>query len=286
MQRRSGGRPTDETGEKDMHRIALALFVLLAAPANGWAWGDQGHKVVCEIAFRLAMPETRARIRRLLQNDPQFDFFSDACTWPDHPHRRPPEHFINLPRDSQGLTSDDCPLADKCLLTAIENDAAVLSSSAARPIDKLIALKFLGHWVGDIHQPLHVSFESDRGGNEILVNGECHGKLHATWDTCLVLKSVGEDVSEAASALIDGITPALSEQWTATKSREWANESFATAKATGTHYCEQHATSCDLPSGPVTIDAAYVAANTPVVREQLQKAGVRLAHLLDAALSP
>ena len=62
-------------------------------------------------------------------------------------------------------------------------------------MDKLAALKFLGHWVGDLHQPLHVSFEDDRGGNEIAVHGECSGKLHGAWDTCLVLKTVSEDVS-------------------------------------------------------------------------------------------
>ncbi len=269
-----------------MRRVALAIVALLTLSGNAWSWGDHGHKVVCEIAFRLATPNTRARIRRLIQNDPQFDFFSDSCTWPDHPKRRDPEHFINLPRTAEGLTSDTCPLAPKCTLTAIENDVAVLSSAAARPVDKLEALKFLGHWVGDLHQPLHVSFEDDRGGNEIGVHGECHGKLHAAWDTCLVLKAVSEDVREAASTLIETITPAMKEQWTVTKPRDWANETFTIAKATGTHYCVQTAASCDLRPGSVTIDAAYVAASTPVIREQLQKAGVRLAHLLDEAFSP
>src|SRR3954468_10699019 len=161
-----------------MRRVALAIVALLTLSGNAWGWGDHGHKVVCEIAFRLAMPDTRARIRRLIRNDQAFDVFSDACTWPDHPRRRASEHFVNLPRNAEGLTSDACPLAPKCTLTAIENDVAVLSSTAARPVDKLAALKFLGHWVGDLHQPLHVSFEDDRGGNEITVHGECHGKLH------------------------------------------------------------------------------------------------------------
>ena len=156
-----------------MCRVALAFVALLTLSGNAWSWGDHGHKVVCEIAFRLAMPATRSRIRRLIQNDPQFDFFKDACTWPDHPRRRASEHFINLPRTAEGLTSDECPLASQCTLTAIENDIALFASSAARRIDKLDALKFLGHWVGDLHQPLHVSFEDDRGGNEIAVHGEC-----------------------------------------------------------------------------------------------------------------
>jgi len=124
-----------------------------------------GHTVVCEIAFRPAVPDTRAAIRKLIRADSEFDTFGESCTFPDHPRKRASEHFINLPRDSKGLTSDECPHSDKCVLTAIGNDSSILSSRSERPRDKLIALKFLGHWVGDIHQPLHVSFEDDRGGN-------------------------------------------------------------------------------------------------------------------------
>src|SRR5215212_6422260 len=185
-----------------MRRVALAIVALLTLPGKAWSWGDHGHKVVCEIAFRLATPDTRARIRRLIQNDPQFDFFSDACTWPDHPRRRASEHFINLSRNAQGLTSDACPLAPKCTLSAIENDVAVLSSTAARPVDKLVALKFLGHWVGDLHQPLHVSFEDDRGGNKIQISGQCPRNLHSAWDTCLLQRAIGPDVGAAVSNLM------------------------------------------------------------------------------------
>jgi hypothetical protein len=65
---------------------------------------------------------------------------------------------------------------------------------------------------------------------------------------------------------------------------EWGNESFAIAKAVSTGYCVVHGTSCDLPNGShVTIDAAYLDTNKPIVREQLQKAGVRLARILDIA---
>jgi hypothetical protein len=73
------------------------------------------------------------------------------------------------------------------VLTAILADSKVLASKAETDADRLIALKSLGHWVGDIHQPLHVSFGDDRGGNNISVSGQCSGNLHATWDNCLVL---------------------------------------------------------------------------------------------------
>jgi hypothetical protein len=150
---------------------------------------------------------------------------------------------------------------------------------------KLAALKFLGHWVGDVHQPLHVSFEDDRGGNGVLVTGECGtSNLHSAWDSCLVTKAVGAGVGEAATDLSKSITPAKVESWTRSKPMEWANESFAIAEEARTKYCTRQGASCDKPAGKVTIDSAYVTANAPIVKEQLQKAGARLAHMLDAAL--
>jgi hypothetical protein len=171
-------------------------------------------------------------------------------------------------------------------MTAIANDLAVLSSAFTPAVDRLAALKYLGHWVGDLHQPLHVSFADDRGENSIAVSGECQGVLHAAWDDCRLLKAVGDDVSAAAGSLIGSITPAMSERWAATEPRDWANanESFTIAKDAKTGYCTQQPGSCALPKGAVAIDAGYIAASSTVIREQLQKAGVRLAHLLDAAL--
>src|SRR5882757_968807 len=138
-----------------MRCLSLAFVLWAALCGEAQAWGDEGHKIVCEIAFRLAQPDTRAAIRKLIRSDTEFDTFTDSCVFPDHPRRRKPEHFINLPRDSKGLTSDECPAVDKCVLSAILND------SQLQVADKLIALKSLGHWVGDIHQPLHVSLKDD-----------------------------------------------------------------------------------------------------------------------------
>jgi hypothetical protein len=169
-------------------------------------------------------------------------------------------------------------------LTAIRNDAAVLSSSSASDKEKLEPLKFLGHWVGDVHQPLRVSFKDDRGGNNITVVGECAGNLHSAWDTCLVLKAVGADIADAATDLMKSISPAKIEEWTRSDPAHWANESFAIAEGAQTKYCVQQGASCDPPTGKVRIDATYVEVNSPIIREQLLKAGVRLAHQLDSAL--
>jgi hypothetical protein len=170
-------------------------------------------------------------------------------------------------------------------VTAIKKDSEVLSSNNASQAQKLVSLKFLGHWVGDIHQPLHVSFEDDRGGNGVLVTGECGtSNLHSAWDNCLVTKAVGEDTGEAATDLMKSITPAKIETWKRSAPMDWPNESFAIAEEAQTKYCIRQGASCDQPAGKVAIDDAYFVVNAPIVREQLQKAGVRLTQMLDAVL--
>jgi hypothetical protein len=72
-------------------------------------------------------------------------------------------------------------------------------------------------------------------------------------------------------------------RWIASAPRDWANESFAIAEATSTMYCTMHGPSCDMTNSALNIDDQYLAENEPVVKQQLQKAGVRLARLLDTA---
>jgi nuclease S1 len=268
-----------------MRYILLVVIALLSGSSQAFAWGDEGHRIICEIAYRLAQPDTRAAIRKLIRADQEFDTFSGSCVYPDHPRKRASEHFVNLPRNGAPLQSDECPAADKCVLTAILNDAQLLGASTTKKADRLIALKFLGHWVGDIHQPLHVSFEDDRGGNTIHVTGQCSGNMHAAWDTCLVEHAVGPDPQEAATDLIATITPEMVTKWSASNPRQWANESFAISEAVTTGYCVMHGNSCDKPNGDVEITPDYLNANETAVREQLQKAGVRLSKLLDQAFA-
>jgi len=268
-----------------MRCILLAMLFLGSFCGNALAWGDTAHQLICEVAFRLAKPATQAEVQRLINSDPAATFpdFSESCVLPDHPRIRAPEHFLNLPRDSSGLTSDNCPLAQKCVLTAILSDQKILASRNETDANRLLALQSLGHWVGDIHQPLHVSFLDDRGGNSIIVSG-CAHDLHAVWDNCLVDYEVGRDVVKAANSMAAAITSDVLAQWTESTPRDWANESFAITKAPATHYCAMHGPSCDPTNEPLVITSEYLDSNKPVVREQLQKAAIRLAHLLDTAL--
>jgi hypothetical protein len=224
-----------------MRALALVAMSLFAFCSPAVAWGDLGHKIVCEIAYRLAVPEARAEIRRLVRNDTEFDFFSDSCTWPDRPRTRDTEHYVNMPRDATTIASLSCPF-DPCVLAAIGIDLEKLSDKS----------KF---------------------------------NMHSTWDTCLVVKAVGDDVREAATQLINAVTPVMQEEWTLGGIRDWAGESFAITRAPATRYCVQQGTSCEKPAGDVEVDAAYVDRHKEVVRRRLAQAGVRLAQLLNEALA-
>jgi hypothetical protein len=137
-----------------MIRIAaLATAPLLLYAPAALAWGGLAHEAICEIAFLEPNDTARQRVVALVHQDREFRTFRASCNWPDRPPRqRPPEHFVNLPRDTAKLTDDPCPLADKCVVTAIGEGFAVLASNDATDRQKLKALKSLGHWLGDVHQ--------------------------------------------------------------------------------------------------------------------------------------
>jgi S1/P1 Nuclease len=122
---------------------ACLLGSAWSAPAL--AWGDIGHRIICEIAFQELNDKARERVKAMIRRDAEFDTFAEACSWPDHPRRRAMEHYVNLPRDASGFHEDPCPLADKCVTSAIEKDLAVLSSSSATEQERLEALKYLVH---------------------------------------------------------------------------------------------------------------------------------------------
>lgn len=186
--------------------FCFALLMFLFVPRVVYAWGDNGHKIICEIAFQELTPAARREVLRLIKQDQEFRYFNDSCAWPDHPRRRRSEHYVNLPRDADKLTKA-CPEADKCVVSAIMSDIRDLAL-VQDDQKKLEALKFLGHWVGDVHQPMHVSFSDDRGGNSIKESGPCSNNLHSVWDTCVIEKGLGEDPLEVADTLYKSISAA------------------------------------------------------------------------------
>lgn len=148
-------------------RALLVGFVLgFGDMSFAHAWGSEGHQVIAIIAQAQLTPRAKAEVDRLLAIEPG-ETFASISTWADE-HRNPataPWHYINFPRgDCVYNERRDCP-DGRCVVVAIKRQVEVLGSSA-KDEKKLTALKYLVHFVGDVHQPLHVGFQDDRGGNQ------------------------------------------------------------------------------------------------------------------------
>ena len=313
-----------------MIKLRLLACAFAATLAFGWssaasAWGNSGHRTVCTIAYANVTATTRREIDRLLQADPailgptrQNADYGWACTYPDNvspegPPRRPPEHYVNYPRNQRRVNAaSGCGLASPCVISAIAADFATLHSASASDRARHAALIHLGHWIGDVHQPLHVSFQDDQGGNKIGVNGAvCPAgrfpvKLHSAWDTCMFERLNGwsreetptvSEVARVAAALHGRTTPRIRRGWTAAQPWSWAAESFAIARQPWVQYCVPTRAACrygplqatapapDLERS-VLVDEAYLDRAKPVIEERITRAGVRLAHWLNRALDP
>ena len=289
-------------------RAALAALVL-AAPAVAQAWGNEGHRIVALIAEHHLDPQVRQRVFALLAADPgpltAHDIDSEA-TWADrlrdsdrngarvHYERTRHWHFVDVeiaapdldlacfrhPPLPAGIPASLGPAAD-CVVDKIDHFAAELRSAATPDGERLQALQFLLHFVGDVHQPLHASDAADAGGNGKRVRGRTRpaGSLHHYWDTEFVV-ALGTDAQAIAARLIGRITPQAVQDWSGGGPADWALESFAVGRDTA--YGR-------LPvpkSGVYMLSASYELRAKKAVELQLEKAGVRLASVLNRALAP
>jgi hypothetical protein len=215
------------------------------------------------------------------------------------PPQRPTEHFLNVPRGARKIDPANlCPTAGRCVASAILNDTRELAS-AKDASERLRLLKSLGHWVADIHQPLHVSFEDDKGANMIEATGLCATSLHLAWDMCIIEKKIGSDETAVAAALEREVTDANRKAWApasldAAAVAAWASESLAIAESPAVQYCFPHEGACWYSpeaqqfSGKkrqVEIDSRYLDDEAPIVRERLKRAGIRLGAILNSAFA-
>jgi len=161
-----------------MRRYLFAFLVtLVASPVKAFAWGYEAHRVIAEIAEQFLQPQTAHQVRELLAIE-NVTTLADVSTWADEIRPQHPEtahwHFVNIPiHPSAGEPKEfdavrDCP-RDDCVVAKIEEFERVLSDHQKPDRERLEALKYLVHFVGDVHQPLHASNDHDRGGNDVEV---------------------------------------------------------------------------------------------------------------------
>jgi nuclease S1 len=183
-------------------RALLVGFALVfGALSFAHAWGSQGHQVIALIAQDQFTPRAKVEVDRLLAIEPG-ETLASISTWADE-HRNPatgPWHYINFPRgDCVYNELRDCP-DGRCAVVAIKRQMAILGPDATDE-KKLAGLKYLVHFVGDVHQPLHAGYLDDRGGNQYQLQAFMRGSnLHAVWDSGLI-KNMNESVQAIAARL-------------------------------------------------------------------------------------
>jgi hypothetical protein len=183
-----------------MERLHRYLYAFYCCALSRLPLGSEGHEIVAVIAEIHLSDTARRRVKELL---PQATTLAEASTWPDKAGRQIPDmdayRYINFPKDANAYDQQrDCRLRN-CVIEAIAWYLQVLKSPDAPRSEKRIALRFVAHLVGDIHQPLHAGFAEDRGGNSVDVrfNGR-RENLHSLWDTALVELEQGAPAEVAA----------------------------------------------------------------------------------------
>jgi hypothetical protein len=288
--------------------IVLVSFLTLAAlPQQALAWGDDGHKAVALIAQHYLTPAAKRQVGAMLAADTDpltmhdiaseatwADKFRDSNNRRDHYEGTKRWHFVDLEITDPDMTaacSGRKPLpfgtlasnGDKmACVDKIAQFAEELGAPGTDAEERLFALKFLLHFVGDMHQPLHASDNNDAGGNSIkvMVDGFPHkskDELHGFWDTQFV-DAIARPPAALSKKLLAQIAPELEAEWKQGTFDDWATEAFNIAFDDA--YGEPPLSKDTLQH----LDAAYVARAEKDVALQLSKAGVRLAAVLNKAL--
>ena len=272
----------------------IALIVMLAA-APAQAYWEYGHETVAAIAYRNVKPETRARIDALLRQQKLLDTptcpartieqasvwadcikplgerFSYAYSW----------HYQNVdickPFDLKSACRDG-----NCVSAQITRDVKLLQDPKVPTREKVQALAFLVHFVGDLHQPLHAGDHNDLGGNRARADYGIYAperlNLHSIWDGWLAERAIS-----TPPALVRVYTPAERAAGEGGSVEDWSRDSWDVAKLA---YATAFADPCGPPQGRGKLDDAAIAKLVEPARAQVVKGGLRLARLLDEAFGP
>ena len=276
---------------------ALALL-FVATPAQ--AYWEYGHEAVARIAWLEMKPATRAEVARLLAKQslletptcpattleeasvwadcikPLGDRFAYAYSW----------HYQNVNVCKEFDLKAPCK-DGHCVSAQIERQARLLADPAVPDREKLMALAFLTHFVGDLHQPMHAGDHADLGGNRVAANyGIIGGRtnLHSIWDGWLAERAATTPPG-GPDALWQAIPEGDKARLKGGSVEEWSREMWGEAKALA--YATLVGDPCgEVPAGRPALSEDEVRALIPDVRADIQRGGLRLARLLDDALGP
>ncbi|MDF3982467.1 S1/P1 nuclease [Luteibacter sp. PPL201] len=257
---------------------ALVALALTASAGTVQAWGDIGHRIVAELAWRQLDPAARAEVQRLLKADGD-DSLPDIASWPDKLRDMPgkedlgkatgPLHYVNFPSNCRYDAPGGADARN--VVGGLEKYVAILGDRHKSDAERAEALKFVVHFVGDVHQPLHAGNRDDKGGNDYQVQFDGKGtNLHRVWDSQMLYTTGLKWDAYADKLAAEG--PVKLPRTQANPYVQWAEESCSIVARPGFY-----------PNGH-SIDGAYVATYLPVAETRLREAGERLADLLNKTL--
>jgi hypothetical protein len=259
--------------------VAVCLCLINLRPAA--AWGPLGHRVAGLYAEQLLEPRARAEMRRILEPG---ETLADASTWADENRDLMPPgsagwHFVNVPITARRYEARFGADRRGSVVPKIAEYRRVLADGSASLRKRREALRLVVHFVQDVHQPLHVGENRDRGGNDTQISfrGQTEN-LHRLWDSTLI-RSIHRRELDWLDDLEAFATPDRRKGWMGTQPEEWATESLDAARRAYRHPRENR----DLVNGD-RLDERYLEAATPVLRLRLAQAAVRTAEVLNDAL--
>jgi hypothetical protein len=300
----------ESTMKKDLKRMVpvcliVSLFVL--TPLQTFAWGGEGHRITARVAWARIRPTTRTKILQILNNNGSLEH---ASTWPDTLYGNPDNygytfhwHFVDIPTNSnhEYKESRDCKQSDEgdCVINAIARERETLKNEGGNANKRRAALRFILHFMGDLHQPLHCAKDSeDEGGNlkPVCFFGTCwesSGKnlnLHKTWDKLMIQRTglsetnyvdkIVNRINQMSQSEINAILVGVPVNWAEDAHNIALNNAYILPEPQEKYNPKKHKTYYYY-----MLEQDYHDKNIKHVDEQLLKGALRLAALLDEVLN-
>ncbi len=270
------------------NKITVLFFFSILLPSLSLAWGSTGHRAVGLIAENHLTLKARKAIKKITGDES----LAQMSTWPDYIKSNPkhdfrkPWHYINI-KDG-GTYTKTATNSRGDVVISINEQIKTLKNKKSTKNQKAIALKFLVHLIGDIHQPLHVGRSKDRGGNSLkILFFKAETNLHRLWDENMI------DHSKLSFTELTRFVDRPSQfhkKWLNTNAEDWANEAvrlrgivYNFTESYIKPYSQEHLTMTPkLFNGKVPkVSWRYITRNWPVIKKQIHKAGRRLANTLN-----
>lgn len=261
--------------------LASATWLMPSTLAR--AWGRLGHRASARLAEGLLSPSARAAVRDLLLPE---ETLADAAPWADEIRNKRrhtgPWHYVDAPISNDHYEARFCNPETGCVVSKAKEMQRILADRSRPKVERREALRFLVHFIQDLHQPLHVGDNEDKGGNGLQVRFFTRGSnLHRVWDSDMLERAGKSDEVADEVALVQTLkalaTPENLRKWSSGTIDDWAEESFQASKH---HAYVDPSTGKRLAPGS-KLGEAYQNANLPIAETRLAESGARIAWVLN-----